>query len=123
MTSRVKVFAVVLLAAVAAGCVSRRSGGTVGNTAQWIEGFTQRREVVAAWGNPDRVDGNVWVWRERFYIGGKVKASSFGVGLTVSRLNGAVREHKLTFDECGRLRAIETYLSVVNSPSWSIIPW
>jgi hypothetical protein len=38
-------------------------------------GVTTRRDVVAAWGNPQKTSGDVWICHERTPKGGKVKAS------------------------------------------------
>lgn len=115
--------AILLAALVSSGCVSRRAGGAAGDAPAWKTGVTSKRDIVAAWGNPDRIDGKTHVWREREHLGGKVKASFYGVGLTVSRMNVSSREHRIEFDADGKMRSFETVHSVPGGPSWSLIPW
>lgn len=123
MNAVIRLFVLVLASVAAAGCVSRRSGGSACRVTGWREGVTVKRDVVAAWGNPDRIDGDTWIWRENRQLGGKVKASYYGVGLTVSRMNVATCEHRLEFDGKGMLVAFETVHSVPGGASWSLAPW
>lgn len=118
--SAVCVFAVVLLAA---GCVGKRSGGTAFRYRQWTEGVTTKLDVVDVWGNPDAMEDGVWIWRESRHIGGKIKASYYGIGFTVARENIAMFEHRLEFDGSGRLVGQEIHRSVSGGPRWAINPW
>lgn len=105
------------------GCISKRSGGTSFRNRTWTEGFTSKKDVVNEWGNPDAVEDNVWIWRERRHLGGRIKASHYGVGLTVSRINVAMIEHRLHFDGSGILDRQEALHSVPNGAEWSINPF
>jgi hypothetical protein len=74
---------------------------------EWRTGVTTRRDVVAAWGNPHKTSGDVWIWQEWSSKGGKVKASYYSIGMTISNAAVSVREHRLTFGADGRLREWE----------------
>lgn len=105
------------------GCISKRTGGSAFNEREWTQGVTMKRDVVSAWGNPDSIDGDVWIWRETRHIGGKIKASFYGIGATVSRTNTATYEHRLRFDKDGRLVSRESTPSIPDGEKWSINPW
>jgi len=113
------VVAVILLAC---GCISKSAGITTPEQV-WACGKTTQREVVSKWGNPDRIRGKIWTWKEWRLIGGKVKASYMMVGLTVSNTQASTREYRLTFDDRGILAKQETADSVPGGASWSIWPW
>lgn len=113
----------VFLAALTCGCVSRRAGGVSFRDREWEEGITLKREVVNAWGNPDAIRDDVWIWRENRHSGGRIKASYYGAGLSVSKINVATYEHHLKFNAHGRLEKRETHLSVSDGACWSINPW
>lgn len=110
------------MATVTAGCVAKRSGGSAFRNRDWVEGVTHKREVVAAWGNPDVMDGNVWTWRETRTLGGKIKASFRLVGVTVQNMNVVTVEHRLEFDRSGRLLAARSEPSLVEGEKWSLNP-
>lgn len=118
-----KLAAAALSAIIAAGCITKRSGGTAFRERRWTEGVTTRQDVVGAWGNPDAMDGNVWIWREKRHLGGKLKASYYGIGLSVSEMNVVTYEHRLAFDGSGLLRGNETHRSVSGGERWSLFPW
>lgn len=120
-----KVTAIVILvfASMAAGCVMNRSGGASFNDCEWREGITKRLDVVGVWGNPDAVEGDVWIWRENRRLGGKAKAAYYGIGFTVSRLNVATYEHRLRFNDSGVLVNRQTHCLTRAGESWSINPF
>jgi hypothetical protein len=89
----------------------------------WQTGVTTRRDVVAAWGNPHKISDDVWIWQEWISNGGKVKASYYMIGLTISNAAASVREHRLTFGEDGRLKGWEISESVPGGSKWSLWPW
>ena len=110
----------------ASGCIHHRTGMPESETSQnrnWQTGVTTRREVVAAWGNPHKIFGDVWIWQEWISNGGKVKASYYKIGLTISNAAASVREHRLTFGEDGRLKGWEISESVLGGSKWSLWPW
>ena len=55
--------------------------------------------------------------------GGKVKASYYMIGMTISNAAVSVREHRLTFGEDGRLKGWEISKSVPGGSKWSLWPW
>lgn len=121
MTTRLAI--VFATAICAAGCISKRSGNVTENDPFFTEGVTTKRDALEAWGNPDAIRDDVWIWRENRHLGGKIKASYRGVGLTVSSVKAATCEHHLKFDDSGRLVSRETHHSVPGGAGWSIIPW
>jgi hypothetical protein len=96
---------------------------TASRNMEWRTGVTTRRDVVAAWGNPHKIAGDVWIWQEWISKGGKVKASYYSVGVTISNAAVSVREHRLTFGADGRLRKREISESVPGGAAWSLWPW
>ena len=90
---------------------------------KWQTGVTTRRDVVAVWGNPHKISGDVWIWQEWISNGGKVKASYYMVGMTISNAAVSVREHRLTFGEDDRLKGWEISESVPGGSKWSLWPW
>ena len=114
-----------LLMFAASGCIHHHTGMPESETSQnrnWQTGVTTRREVVAAWGNPHKIFGDVWIWQEWISNGGKVKASYYMVGMTISNVAVSVREHRLTFGEDGRLKGWEISESVPGGFKWSLWP-
>ena len=115
-----------LLMFAASGCIHHRTGMPESETSQnrnWQTGVTMRRDVVAAWGNPHKISGDVWIWQEWISNGGKVKASYYMIGMTISNAAASVREHRLTFGEDGRLKGWEISESVPGGSKWSLLPW
>lgn len=115
-----------LFALAVSGCIHHRTGmieSTASRNMEWRTGVTTRRDVVAAWGNPHKMAGDVWIWQEWISKGGKVKASYYSVGVTISNAAVSVREHRLTFGVDGRLRKREISESVPGGAAWSIWPW
>ena len=112
-----------LMAALAAGCVATSSGHAARQEATWSVGKTTRCDVVAVWGNPDRIADATWIWRARHSLGGKVRAGYMGIGGTISSERHATREHRLTFDARGVLVSVQTADSVPGGATWSINPW
>ena len=110
----------------ASGCIHHRTGMPESATSQnrkWQTGVTTRRDVVAEWGNPHKISGDVWIWQEWISNGGKVKASYYMIGMTISNAAVSVREHRLTFGEDGRLKTWEISESVPGGSKWSLWPW
>lgn len=105
------------------GCISKHSGGMTEESKIWYKGVTTKREVVSAWGNPDSIRNDVWVWRESRLKGGKVRASYYRIGITIARSNIATYEHHLRFDENGKLLSHEIVGACENGAKWSLIPW
>ena len=115
-----------LFALAVSGCIHHRTGmieSTASRNMEWRTGVTTRRDVVAAWGNPHKMAGDVWIWQEWISKGGKVKASYYSVGVTISNAAVSVREHRLTFGVDGRLRKREISESVPGGAAWSLWPW
>lgn len=115
-----------LFALAVSGCIHHRTGmieSTASQNMEWCTGVTTRRDVVAAWGNPHKMAGDVWIWQEWISKGGKVKASYYSVGVTISNAAVSVREHRLTFGADGRLRKREISESVPGGAAWSLWPW
>ena len=104
------------------GCISSR-GGTERPKTLWTVGRTTRRDVVASWGGPDAVFGDVWVWRSRKTAGGQVKASFMMVGATVRNLAFSTCECRLKFGPDGRLADEEIVDYTPGQDEWSINPW
>lgn len=119
---RVIVRAGLVLCLLVAGCVVK-DAGISGQEREWFVGRTTRREVVAAWGNPDRIDGNVWKWKAWRSTGGKFKLGYMGVGMTLSNSRAATREYQLEFGEDGRLRSCQKVDSVPEGAAWSVWPF
>ena len=115
-----------LFALAVSGCIHHRTGmieSTASQNMEWRTGVTTRRDVVAAWGNTHKIAGDVWIWQEWISKGGKVKASYYSVGVTISNAAVSVREHRLTFGADGRLRKREISESVPGGAAWSLWPW
>ena len=115
-----------LFALAVSGCIHHRTGmieSTASQNMEWRTGVTTRRDVVAAWGNPHKMAGDVWIWQEWISKGGKVKASYYSVGVTISNAAVSVREHRLTVGADGRLRKREISESVPGGAAWSLWPW
>ena len=110
----------------ASGCIHHRTGmpeSAASQNLNWQTGVTTRRDVVAVWGNPHKISGDVGIWQEWISNGGKVKASYYKIGLTISNAAASVREHRLTFGEDGRLKGWEISESVLGGSKWSLWPW
>jgi hypothetical protein len=123
--TRASVLLVLFLFAVS-GCIHHRTGMTASADSlnmEWRTGVTMRRDVVAVWGNPHKTSGDVWIWQEWMSKGGKVKASYYSIGMTISNAAVSVREHRLTFGADGRLRKWEISESVPGGAEWSLWPW
>lgn len=107
------------------GCVTKQTGAVAqeDELPRFIPGRTTRRDVVARWGNPDRMKGNVWTWRDWRLVGGKFKLGYWGVGFTVENTRASTREYHLTFDERGCLLSKEVIDSIPGGSSWSLNPW
>lgn len=104
------------------GCVSNSDIGVV-NIDQPQIGKTTRRQVVELWGNPDAINGDIWVWKDWRQIGGKGKVGYMGVGFTVSNLQMGMVECHLTFDESGLLREKKFVESMPGGAQWELFPW
>ena len=105
-----------------AGCVSSKTG--VERTSDWWTlNKTTRRDVVAAWGNPDAVLDGVWIWRSRTSAGGKLKASFMMIGATVENSVRSVREHRLRFHPNGTLADEQVVDYTPGQDEWSINPF
>lgn len=124
-TARAFLFIPLLLAT--SGCIHHRSGipgsVTTSRKPNWKCGVTTRQEVVMKWGNPHKISGSDWIWRETFTNGGKMRASYYMIGFTVSNTAMYTREHHLTFGPDGKLITWETLDSVTDGRPWSIWPW
>lgn len=105
-----------------AGCITKDSGRTDAGDV-WRQGVTTRRDVVACWGNPDRIAGNTWIWKGSRLVGGRVRAAYMLVGVTVSNSEISTCDVCLTFDRKGLLVSAEAGESVSGGPRWSLIPW
>lgn len=114
--------AMLLLAALAAGCLSGRSGPQTDRLALEV-GRTTLGEVIAAWGNPDSVKCGVGVWRQTASRGGKVKAAYMMAGLTVSNTHVVTREYSLRFTAQGVLQSVDVAEAVPRGAEWSLWPW
>ena len=56
-----------LFALAVSGCIHHRTGMIESEKSpnmEWRTGVTTRRDVVAAWGNPHKTSGDVWIWQE-----------------------------------------------------------
>lgn len=111
-----------VLLGLCSGCISSR-GGLERQTQLWTVGRTARREVVQAWGNPDAVLGDVWIWRSRTSAGGQVKASFMMIGATIRNQAYSTYEHRLRFGPDGRLADMEIVDYTPGRDEWSINPW
>ena len=114
-----------LVAAVlfACGCVSERRGGVKDDVAPWRIGVTRMRDVVAAWGNPDFVQGDLWVWWNSDSLGGKFRAAYMQIGVTVSNAQRSMREYRLRFGPDGTLASIDAVESIPGGARWSLNPF
>ena len=115
-------FAMLLAFSLVLGCISSR-GGIERPQTLWTIGHTTRKDVVAAWGGPDAVFGDVWVWRNRTTAGGQLKASFMMIGATVRNLVFSAYEHRLTFGPDGRLVDEQVVDFTPGQDEWSINPW
>lgn len=104
------------------GCVSSKTGVERTEDA-WTSGKTTRREVVQAWGNPDAVLNDVWIWRSRKTAGGKLKASFMMIGATVENRIYSTCEHRLRFRPDGTLADVTTVDYTPGQDQWSINPF
>ena len=120
--ARLSMLAALSLALGLAGCISSRSG-VARAPVPFAAGATTRRDVVAAWGNPDVVLGDTWVWRNHQTIGGKLRASFMMVGATVKNLSRSAYEYRLRFGADGRLLSAEAVEYYPAGDEWSINPW
>ena len=115
-------FGCLIVAFALAGCISSQGGITRTQTL-WTVGQTTRRDVVASWGGPDAVFGDVWVWRNRTTAGGQLKASFMMIGATVRNLAFSAYEYRLTFGPDGRLVDEQVVDFTPGQDEWSINPW
>ena len=122
---RHKIFAVffAVLAFLFSGCIYSHSGIDTERKNTWQVGVTTRRDVVAAWGNPDSIQGDEWIWKETKLLGGKVKGGYMGISATFGNTSSVVHEHRLIFDGGGRLLRQEFVESVPGGVHWSLIPF
>ena len=111
-----------VLAVLFSGCITKHAGVSEPEL-KWTAGVTTRREVVAKWGNPHKIEDDTWVWRDWNLTGGKVKAAYMMIGLTISNAAVSTREHWLTFDADGRLVRHDVVDSVPGGAEWSLWPW
>lgn len=119
--SRAPLPLVAVACALFVGCIAKNAAVDLAQI-ELVEGKTTRRDMVAAWGNPDATSGNVWSWKDWRVLGGKVKLGYMGVGFTVSNTEMAHCEYQLTFDESGVLRSWELLAALPNGPQWNILP-
>lgn len=110
------------LALMLAGCITKHVG-VKSETAVWQPGVTTRLDVVRQWGNPDKMKGDTWVWRDWNLLGSKVKAAYMMIGITVANSRASTREYHLTFDQAGLLCRQEVVDSVPEGVTWSPWPW
>ena len=120
--SIVRLFDCLILALLCGGCISSR-GGVERATTLWTVGKTTRQDVVKAWGTPDAISDDVWVWRNRTTAGGQLKASFMMIGATVRNLAYSTYEHRLTFKTDGTLANEEVVNYAPGRDEWSINPW
>lgn len=113
----------VVLGAVFAGCVSESRGIARDEEIRWEVGKTTKRDVVAAWGNPDYVAGDTWVWWGSHALGGKFKVQFMHLGVSLSNSRRSTRDVRLQFDRDGRLASLETVESVPGDVNWSSNPF
>lgn len=123
MTRRTFPLLFTLTALAFTGCITKRSGNVEADDVSWQKGVTTPRDVTGAWGNPDAVHGNIWIWRETQHLGGKVKAAYYGIGVILSNMNTAHCEHRLHFDGKNRLARHEIVPSIPRSAEWGLLPW
>ena len=114
--------ALVLLTLLCGGCISSR-GGVERMTTLWTVGKTTRQEVVKAWGTPDAIIDDVWVWRNRTSAGGQLKASFMMIGATVRNMTYSTYEYRLAFRPDGTLEDEEVVDYTPGQDEWSINPW
>ena len=119
--SRPPLLLVAVACALFAGCIAKNAAVDLAQI-ELVEGKTTRRDVVAAWGNPDAIHDNVWSWKDWRVLGGKVKLGYMGVGFTVSNTEMAHYEYQLTFDETGVLRSWKLLAALPDGPQWNILP-
>lgn len=87
------------------GCISRRAGFCGEKAAQglFVPGKTTQRDVTGLWGNPDRIEGRTWTYREKQTLGAQVKLAYMFIGVTIGDLGSQVHSCALTFNERGVL--------------------
>jgi len=103
------------------GCISSRQG-VVREVPSWKVGETTLREVVEAWGNPDFVTDEEWVWWNVESIGGKLRIAYMGVGATASNSRRDMRECRLRFGRDGKLASMELTETLPGGAKWAILP-
>ena len=118
----IRLFCYSVIALALAGCISSR-GGVERTTTLWTVGKTTRQDVVKAWGTPDVVADDIWVWRNRTAAGGQLKASFLMIGATVRNMAYSTCEHRLTFRPDGTLADEEVVYYAPGHEAWSINPW
>ena len=111
-----------VLAFFSGGCIYSHSGVNI-RTSLWQVGVTNRRDVVAAWGNPDFIKGEEWIWKETKLLGGKVKGGYMGLSMTFGNTSSVTYEYRLVFDGAGRLLKQEVAESVPGGVHWSLNPF
>ena len=104
------------------GCIYSHSGVNA-RKSSWQVGVTTCRDVVAAWGNPDSIQGEEWIWKETKLLGGKVKGGYMGICLTFGNTASVTYEHRLVFDASGRLLKQEAAESVPGGVHWNLNPF
>lgn len=116
----------ILSAVMACGCVYHRNGmplSALTESADWTAGVTTRRDIVEKWGNPHKTSDDTWIWKESISNGGKVKASYYLMGITISSTTVSSREHRISFDSDGKMTEWKTSDSIPGGAGWSIWPW
>lgn len=111
-----------VLAVLPCGCITKHAGVPEPER-RWTVGVTTCQEVVAKWGNPHKVAGETWVWRDWNLTGSKVKAAYMMIGFTISNAAVSTREHRLIFNADGRLVSHDVVDSVPGGAEWSMWPW
>ncbi len=104
------------------GCLSKHTG-LLNNPEQWKVGETTRREVVAKWGNPDRLRGNEWTWISIDTLGSKFKIAYMMIGFTASNSGVVTSETRMTFGPDGRLQSVVSSETVPGGTTWNPSPW
>jgi len=113
---------VVAFLALAVGCISSR-GGLERENVLWTIGRTTRQDVVRAWGCPDVVIEDVWVWRNRKSSGGQLRASFWFLGATVRNLAYSTCEYRIAFGPDGKLVDEQVVDYTPGWNEWSLNPW
>jgi len=103
------------------GCIATRKG-IVREAPSWKVGETTRRQVIEAWGNPDFVMGEDWVWWNVESIGGKVRVAYMGLGVTTANSRRDMRECRLRFGKDGRLTSMELTETLPGGAKWALLP-